>query len=54
MNLTQDQLTQLLGQKELDLYALRLQVQQLQQTLAERDAEVESLKQQLREQENAA
>ena len=54
MDLSQEHITQLLGQKELDLYALRLQVQQLQQTMQERDAEIESLKQQLREQENAA
>ena len=46
MNLDTNQLTQLLGQKELDLYALRLQVQQLQQTLQERDAEIASLKEQ--------
>jgi len=52
MNLTQDQITQFIGQKELDLYALRLQVQQLQQTLQERDAEITSLKEQIRKQEN--
>ena len=46
MNLTQDQITQLLGQKELDLHALRIYNQQLQQTLQERDTEIESLKQQ--------
>ena len=52
MNLSQDQIVQLIGQQHLDNYALRLQIQQLQQTLQERDAEIESLKQQLRKQED--
>lgn len=47
MNFAQEQITQLIGQKELDNYALHFQIQQLQQTLQERDTEIESLKEQL-------
>ena len=35
MNLSNEQLLQLLGQKEIDIYALKLQLQQLQQQYQE-------------------
>lgn len=49
MNLTQEQIAQLIGQKELDLYVLKIHVLQLQQDVQKRDTEIESLKEQAKE-----